>query len=138
MRKIYETAVILIGTLSWWGFVYPELCLTEEAYEQEAETISETETASEIRTTFKTEITSKTETIFKTASETEITSETEGGKTFCLPDQAVPGNFWEDGWKIGGLCIKSRAAEYVYRVKEKDVTEKELEYDKQVCTHRGF
>lgn len=37
MRKIYETAVILIGTLGWWGFVYPELCLTEDACEQEAE-----------------------------------------------------------------------------------------------------
>lgn len=64
MRKIYETAVILIGTLCWWGFVYPELCLTEDAYEQEAEA--------------------------------------------------------EDaGFKVGELRIKSRAAEYVYQVREK-------------------
>ncbi len=43
MRKIYEAAVILIGTLCWWGFVYPELCLTEEAYEQDAK-VEQTET----------------------------------------------------------------------------------------------
>lgn len=33
MRRIFETAVILIGTLGWWGFVYPELCMTEGTYE---------------------------------------------------------------------------------------------------------
>lgn len=37
MRKILETAIILIGTLGWWGFVYPELCLTEENKEAVAE-----------------------------------------------------------------------------------------------------
>lgn len=37
MRKILETVVILIGTLGWWGFVYPELCLTEENKEAVAE-----------------------------------------------------------------------------------------------------
>ncbi len=37
MRKIYETAVILIGTLGWWGFVYPELCFTEDVCGQESE-----------------------------------------------------------------------------------------------------
>ncbi len=39
MRRLYETAVILIGILGWWGFVYPELCLTEdtcEVYEEDA------------------------------------------------------------------------------------------------------
>lgn len=37
MRKILETAIILIGTLGWWGFVYPELCLAEENKEAVAE-----------------------------------------------------------------------------------------------------
>lgn len=32
-KRIWETAVILIGTLGWWGFVYPELCVTEEIRE---------------------------------------------------------------------------------------------------------
>ena len=37
MRRVFESAVILIGTLGWWGFVYPELCLTwETCQEQEA------------------------------------------------------------------------------------------------------
>lgn len=29
MRKLLETTVIIIGTLGWWGFVYPELSMTE-------------------------------------------------------------------------------------------------------------
>ena len=37
MKKLYETALILFGTLGWWGFVYPDLCLTEETCEQEYE-----------------------------------------------------------------------------------------------------
>lgn len=74
MRKIYETAVILIGTLGWWGFVYPELCITEDVCEQEAEAEDE-------------------------------------------------------GFKAGKLCIKSRVLEYVYQVSDKELKEKELEYD---------
>ena len=30
MKKVLETAMILMGTLGFWGFVYPEFCLTEE------------------------------------------------------------------------------------------------------------
>lgn len=37
MRKVYEAALILFGTLGWWGFVYPELCLTEDVYEERTE-----------------------------------------------------------------------------------------------------
>lgn len=37
MRKVFEAAVILMGTLGWWGFVYPELCLTEDVYAREAQ-----------------------------------------------------------------------------------------------------
>lgn len=36
MRKIYEAALLFLGTLGWWGFVYPELCLDGEVYEEEA------------------------------------------------------------------------------------------------------
>lgn len=38
MKRFYKTAVILIGTLGWWGYVYPELSLTQQAYVQETET----------------------------------------------------------------------------------------------------
>ena len=37
MKRLYETAIILIGTLGWWGFVYPDLCLTQDAYEESCE-----------------------------------------------------------------------------------------------------
>ena len=30
MRKAFETAVILAGTVGWWGFVYPESSLVQE------------------------------------------------------------------------------------------------------------
>lgn len=96
MRKIYETAVILIGTLGWWGFVYPELCLTQDAYEKECETQAE----------------GQEEGVFR---EKEI--EEQGG--------CQEGNFWEDGFQVGTLRIKSRAVEYVYQVKEKETSEKE-------------
>lgn len=33
MRRVIETAIFLIGTVGWWGFVYPELCLTQDTYE---------------------------------------------------------------------------------------------------------
>lgn len=96
MRKIYETAVILIGTLGWWGFVYPELCLTQDAYEQECETDTRGQEDRDIQE--------------------KETQEQESG---------LEGNFWEDGFRVDGLRIKSRAAEYVYQVKEKDISEKE-------------
>lgn len=37
MKRVCEAAMLLIGTLGWWGFVYPDLCLTQDAYEQEYE-----------------------------------------------------------------------------------------------------
>ncbi len=96
MRKIYETAVILIGTLGWWGFVYPELCLTQDAYEQESEAESNGQEDENVQ-----------------------------GKDIQEQKDDQEGNFWEDGFKIGELRIKSRAAEYVYQVKEKEMSEKE-------------
>ena len=36
MKKVLETAMILMGTLGFWGFVYPEFCLTEETYKVES------------------------------------------------------------------------------------------------------
>lgn len=37
MRRVIETAIFLIGTVGWWGFVYPELCLTQDTYEMAAD-----------------------------------------------------------------------------------------------------
>lgn len=33
MRRVLETAVLVFGTLGWWGFVYPELSVTTGACE---------------------------------------------------------------------------------------------------------
>lgn len=30
MKQYLGTTLLLIGTMGWWGFVYPELCLTPE------------------------------------------------------------------------------------------------------------
>ena len=35
MRKICEAVFLFVGTLGWWGFVYPDLCPGVEAYEEE-------------------------------------------------------------------------------------------------------
>lgn len=33
MKRVCETAAILIAIIGWWGFVYPDLCLTEDTCE---------------------------------------------------------------------------------------------------------
>lgn len=37
MKRILETAVLLMGTLGFWGFIYPELCVAGGAIETERE-----------------------------------------------------------------------------------------------------
>lgn len=37
MRHILEMAVIFMGTLGFFGFVYPELCITDTVYETAGE-----------------------------------------------------------------------------------------------------
>ena len=36
MKRILETAVLIMGTLGFWGFVYPELCVTDWEDDREA------------------------------------------------------------------------------------------------------
>lgn len=43
MKRILEMAVLLMSTLGFWGFVYPELCVVGDAIETEGETIGESE-----------------------------------------------------------------------------------------------
>ena len=55
MKKILAVALILIGSVGWWGFVYPDMCLTEDVYEQEYEEdeqleVSVTDAAADIET----------------------------------------------------------------------------------------
>ena len=125
MKKLMETAVILLGTIGWWGFVYPELCLTQDVYEQAYEGGEETaaEESAEKNTS-------------KSASEKSAAAEgktPESRGTGSLPgagETIQPRDGRQNGWQIGKICIKSRFAEYVYQVKEKETAEKELWYDK--------
>ena len=86
MRKIYEAALILIGTLGWWGFVYPDMCLTEDVYEQEYE---EEQLMNSKQASARAEMSSA--------------DAAEDAKTEQL------------GWKIGNIRIKSRLVEYLYQ-----------------------
>lgn len=112
MRKLFETAVILLGTIGWWGFMYPELCLTEDVYEQAYEG-NGTEGNIENKTL---------------ESENEVPGKSESRIPEGHGEEAGPsGGVWEcawtdgyqPGWQMGKIRIKSRLAEYVYQVKEK-------------------
>ncbi len=42
MKRFLGTVMLFSMTLGWWGFVYPELCLTpEECVEEQTEDIQE-------------------------------------------------------------------------------------------------
>lgn len=107
MKKIYETAIILFGTLGWWGFVYPDLCLTGDVYEQEADGQEE-----------ETEI---SDGIDETKAECEMDLQKlvpelkEAGNRQSEGGENTP----EEGWQVGRVRIKSRIMEYVYQVKKK-------------------
>lgn len=115
MKKLIETAVILVGTIGWWGFVYPELCLTQDVYEQAYEDAigGVTEENSENRMPESENKASKSGNERPEVPESEMPKEhTEG---------AGPSGIWESiwaedgqpGWQIGKIRIKSRLAEYI-------------------------
>ena len=119
MRRIYEAAIILVGTIGWWGFIYPELSMVTENYAQEAEA---------------------------EAQETEDKKQDEraqmpGEKQFRGEEASSSVKIGEElgstGIVSGNLCIKSRIAEYLYQRKEKDKAEKESGYEQPKCTYRG-
>lgn len=113
MRRIYEAAVILVGTLGWWGFIYPELSMVMENCAQEAEAEAQ-ETEAEVQVQ---------------AEETKASAE----KPFWLGKANSVFKIGEElgstGIVSGNLCIKSRIAEYLYQGREKDKTEKESGYE---------
>ena len=111
MKRFYETAVILIGTLGWWSYVYPELSQTQQAYVQEAESgIQESGTG-----TRKAEMCKK--------KPRKSVQEIETG------DAGILERLGGEGIRVGEIRIKSRIAEYVYQVKEEPL-EKGAEDDR--------
>lgn len=123
MKRFYETALLLIGTLGWWGFVYPELsavtgtCVQEETQEEFWQE-SQEEAMEESWQGEQSMAHKRAEGICSLAEE-------------LLRDL---GNF---GISSGDVRIKSRIAEYLYQEKEKETTEKESGYEEQKRTHRG-
>lgn len=119
-----QTAVILIGTLGWWGFVYPELSAVTENYVQES---------------------SDEETNGDACNEEGERSEVKDGETVGTASGEESASFaarlikdlGNTGIKSGNVRIKSRIMEYLYQRKEKETTEKESGYDRQECAHWG-
>lgn len=120
MRRIYEAAVILVGTLGWWGFIYPELSMVMENCAQEAEAEAQETEAEAQETEAEVQV---------QAEETKAPAE----KPFWLGKANSVFKIGEElgstGIVSGNLCIKSRIAEYLYQGREKDKTEKESGYE---------
>lgn len=108
MRRICEAALLFVGTLGWWGFVYPDLCPVEEVYEEETD---EQDYEQE-------------------AHEREVHRQKAGGRREAkavFEDRESPWNFRESGWQLGEIRIKSRFAEYVCQIRENAAEEKRLD-----------
>ena len=114
MRRICEAAFLFVGTLGWWGFVYPELCPVEEVYEEEA---CEQGAYGE-------------EVCGQESQEEEIHRQKAGGRRDAkavFEDRESPWSFRESGWQLGEIRIKSRLAEYVCQIRENAAEEKRLD-----------
>lgn len=84
--------MIVLGTLGWWGFVYPELCLLETSYEEACE--------------------KETEEGLWDEEETEVNGEITGFDVVIT----FPG---EDYKADREVHIKSKIAEYVYQIRSR-------------------
>ena len=119
MRKFLEAVFIVVVTLGWWGFIYPELSMVTESSVQETE--AETQEAE--------------------AKMQDESAQTPGEKPFRGEEAASSVKIGEKlgsaGVVSGNLRIKSRLAEYLYQGKEKDKIEKESDYEQPKRTHRG-
>ncbi|MCM1135585.1 MAG: hypothetical protein NC400_08415 [Clostridium sp.] len=160
MRKICEAVLIFLGTVGWWGFVYPELCLTGEAYEEqeqpqeepEADEACEGQTQEELQKQQasgetcegqkQTQTQREADAACKDQKQTQMQargepSEVSGNQTQPQKQPEASETCKDQKqpqpqaqWEPGGIRIKSRIAEYVYQVKENVITEKRLKDDK--------
>ena len=48
MKRIFGTVMLFSLTLGWWGFVYPELCLTPEECSKEQDMTQESSSSGQI------------------------------------------------------------------------------------------
>lgn len=141
IKKLYEAALLFVGTLGWWGFVYPELCPDGEVYREE---VLQEETSQEERAQEETdknvpelraeEAMRESRTVERPArkassgSGTDTPSEgqeaPEGQESTGVPGQKDQTALGETEcasapvWELGEIRIKSRFLEYVYEMKE--------------------
>lgn len=109
MKKWYEAALILIGTLGWWGFVYPELALSDNVYEKESFVQEEIQPQEE--------------------EAQEQGRQPESGRKPGEKEKPEGGELTDSVRKPETVRIKSRLFEYVCQIKECG-TEKEAEDDR--------
>lgn len=109
MKRACEAVVLLIGTLGWWGFVYPDLCLTKDAYEQEYEEYRDCETydGCEEKQSEGEEVTEA----FRTFPINKADAENGSYNKEALTDA----NKGKTAEISGAIRIKSRLIEYVYQ-----------------------
>ncbi|MBQ8597833.1 MAG: hypothetical protein IJ409_08595 [Lachnospiraceae bacterium] len=113
MRRILETSVILLGTLGWWGFVYPELSLLETSYEVEYDESAEGEFfcfGENLQ-----EAAGRSEEL-QLREEAKANEGAENPKSFDIIID-MPVNEPGDGRTNRKVRIKSKIAEYVYQVR---------------------
>lgn len=126
MRRFLEAVFIVVVTLGWWGFIYPELSMVTESSVQETEAEAQ-------------EAEAKTQEA--EAKMQDESAQTPGEKSFRGEEAASSVKIGEKlgsaGVVSGNLRIKSRLAEYLYQGKEKDKIEKESDYEQPKRTHRG-
>lgn len=120
MKGFYETAVILIGTLGWWGYVYPELSMAPQAYVQEREETGDDRERTGDDRKRAGDDREKAGTDRKRAGK----QHGEEGTT-----EGILESLGNTGIKVGEIRIKSRIAEYVYQVKEETAAKKGAEDD---------
>ena len=129
MKKLYETAVILIGTLGWWGYVYPELSMTSGAYVEEAECNEQEEDVDNADASWSSKKGEEAGESKKEDGNETVSSEGDDRKNTSSMAGIIE-ELGNTGIKVGNIRIKSRIAEYVYQVREETAVEKGAEDDK--------
>lgn len=131
MRNLLATVVFLTGTLCWWGFLYPELCMTEGSCQVIEEGALEEEGSGGIADK-EAQQNSEGEGIL--AGKAPQSKEKAPGREAQQSNEEIAGRAAQQGREEAKSCwhddvnnflnsngrirIKSRVLEYLYQVKE--------------------
>lgn len=125
IKKVYEAALLFVGTLGWWGFVYPELCPDGQVYEEEAlPEEKEDEIPEEMRFPRQRSLQEKESALTASPKASSIPVQRETTADLAKRadseekgEAALPKTD-DSGWELGKIRIKSRFMEYVCEMKE--------------------